>query len=62
MKREHAIEIEGERRKFDEKVDEIDYLNEKVAKLEHQNKELRLAKDPSGGIKKLETEIAFLKS
>lgn len=44
-----------------EKHEENDYLNEKVAKLETQNRELRLSKDPKAEIKKLESEVIYLR-
>ena len=44
-----------------EKHEENDYLNEKVAKLETQNRELRLSKDPKAEIKKLESEVTYLR-
>ena len=62
IKREHGIQMEELRRTLDERVEEVDYLTAKVDKLEQTNKELRLAKDPRGEIKKLESEIAYLQS
>ena len=44
-----------------EKHEENDYLNEKVAKLETQIRELRLSKDPKAEIKKLESEVTYLR-
>ena len=44
-----------------EKQEENDYLNEKVAKLETQNRELRLSKDPKSELKKLESELTYLR-
>ena len=44
-----------------EKQEENDYLNEKVAKMETQNRELRLQKDPKAEIKKLESEMSYLR-
>jgi hypothetical protein len=36
-------------------------LNEKLAKMEAQNRELRLSKDPKAEVKKLESEVAYLR-
>ncbi len=47
--------------KMSEKQDENDYLNEKVAKMETQYRELRLSKDPKAELKKLESEVAYLR-
>lgn len=47
--------------KMSEKQDENDYLNEKVAKIETQCRELRLSKDPKAELKKLESEVAYLR-
>ena len=61
VRREYSIQIEELKQKMAEKQEENDYLNEKVAKLETQNRELRLSKDPKSEIKKLESELAFLR-
>lgn len=45
---------------MEEKSEELDYLTTKVDKLEDQNKELRLSKDPKQQMKKLEAEVAYL--
>lgn len=47
-------------RKYEIMSEENDYLNTKVTKLEQQNKEIRLAKDPNDSVKKLEGEVAYL--
>jgi regulator of replication initiation timing len=54
--------MEEIRRTLDERIEENDYLTVKVDKLEQSNKDLRLAKDPKGEIKKLESEVAYLQS
>ena len=61
VRREYSIQIEELKQKMAEKQEENDYLNEKVAKLETQNRELRLSKDPKSEIKKLESELAYLR-
>lgn len=61
VKREYSIQIEELKQKMAEKQEENDYLNEKVAKLETQNRELRLSKDPKSELKKLESELAYLR-
>ena len=49
------------KQKLAEKQEENDYLNEKLAKMETQNRELRLSKDPKAEVKKLESEVAYLR-
>ena len=61
VKREFSIQIEELKQKLAEKQEENDYLNEKVAKMETQNRELRLSKDPKAELKKFESEVAFLR-
>ncbi len=61
LRREHAIQLDELKQKLDEKIDENDYLSEKVAKLELTNKELRLSKDPKAEMKKLENELEYLR-
>lgn len=61
LRREHAIQLDELKQKLDEKIDENDYLNEKVAKLEVMNKDLRLSKDPKAEMKKLENELEYLR-
>lgn len=61
VKREFSIQIEELKQKLAEKQEENDYLNEKVAKMETQNRELRLNKDPKAELKKFESEVAFLR-
>ena len=61
VKREFSIQIEELKQKLAEKHEENDYLNEKVAKMETQNRELRLSKDPKAELKKFESEVAFLR-
>jgi septal ring factor EnvC (AmiA/AmiB activator) len=61
VKREFSIQIEELKQKLAEKQEENDYLNEKVATMETQNRELRLSKDPKAELKKFESEVAFLR-
>jgi hypothetical protein len=49
------------KQKLAEKQEEKDYLNENLAKMETQNRELRLSKDPKAEVKKLESEVAYLR-
>ena len=45
LKNDHAIAVEEQKRINEEKVEEVDYLNEKVMKLQEENKQLILKKD-----------------
>ena len=56
------IEKEELQRKVEESKEEIDYFMQKVAKIEAENKSLRLDKDSNKRMKELEDEIAILKS
>ena len=56
------IEKEELQRKIEENKEEIDYFMQKVAKIEAENKSLRLDKDSNKRMKELEDEIAILKS
>ena len=60
LKREHSIAMEQLKRTLDERVEEVDYLTEKVMKLEAQNKELILKRDSKDDVKKLEAQVALL--
>lgn len=42
--------------------DEIDYYSQKIAKIESENKSLRLGKDSDKRIKELEDELETIKS
>lgn len=61
LKKEHQISMEEAANKLDEKDNEVDYLTQKVDKLELANKELRLSKDPKHQIQKLEAEVNYLR-
>jgi hypothetical protein len=61
LKREHGIHREEQARKLEEAQEEIDYFQKKIAKIEAENKQLRLASDPAKRIKDLEEEVASLK-
>ena len=45
LKHDHAIALEEQKRLNDELAEEKDYLNEKVMKLQEENKQLILKKD-----------------
>ena len=45
IKHEHAIALEEVKQKNDENSEEISYLNEKVLKLQDENKNLKVNKD-----------------
>lgn len=45
LKHEHAVALEELKQKNDEKAEEINYLNEKVLKLQDENKNLKVNKD-----------------
>ena len=62
MKHDHAIALEELKRAAEEKAEENDYLNEKVLKLQEENKQLILKKDNKSEQRKLEQEVAFLKA
>ena len=54
LKHDHAIALEEQRRANDEKAEEISYLNEKVLKLQEENKNLILKKDTKAEQRELE--------
>lgn len=60
MKREHSIAMEQLKRTLDEKIEEVDYLTEKVMRFETQNKELILKRDSKDDVKKLEAQVTLL--
>ena len=45
LKHEHAVALEELKQSNDEKSEEINYLNEKVLKLQDENKNLKVNKD-----------------
>ena len=61
VRREFSLQIEELKQKLAEKQEENDYLNEKLSKMEALNRELRLSKDPKAEVKKLESELAYLR-
>ena len=61
LKRMHAIEKDEAARKVEEAQEEIDYYQKKVAKIEAENKALRVGSDSGRRVKELEDEIATLK-
>lgn len=61
LKRMHAIEKEEGARKVEEAQEEIDYYQKKVAKIEAENKALRVGSDSGRRVKELEDEVAALK-
>ena len=62
LKRQMMIEKEDLTRKVDEKSEELDYYMQKVAKLEAENKGLRIGKDSNKKVRELEDQIEVLKS
>ena len=56
------IEKEDLQQKVQQQQEEIDYFIQKVAKIEAENKSLRLDKDQNKKIKELEEQIDVLKS
>ena len=62
LKHDHAVTLEGVKRTNEEKSEEIDYLNEKILKIQEENKQLILKKDNKSDMRKLESEISFLKA
>ena len=60
LKHDHAIALEEQRRANDEKAEEISYLNEKVLKLQEENKNLILKKDTKAEQRELEQKVAHL--
>ena len=45
LKHDHAVTLEEVKRTNEEKSEEIDYLNEKILKIQEENKQLILKKD-----------------
>ena len=62
LKHDHAVTLEEVKRTNEEKSEEIDYLNEKILKIQEENKQLILKKDNKSDMRKLESEISFLKA
>ncbi len=61
VKRMHAIEKEEIARKVEEAQEEVDYYQKKVAKIEAENRALRVGSDSGRRVKELEEEVAALK-
>lgn len=61
FKRQHMLEKEELQNKVTELQEEVAYFNEKVAKLETDNRGLRLGKDSNKRLKELEEEVELLK-
>lgn len=61
LKRMHAIEKDEVTRKVEEAQEEIDYYQKKVAKIEAENKSLRVGSDSGRRVKELEEEVGALK-
>lgn len=61
LKRMHAIEKEEIGRKVEEAQEEVDYYQKKVAKIEAENRALRVGSDSGRRVKELEEEVAALK-
>ena len=60
IKHEHAIALEEVKQKNDENSEEISYLNEKVLKLQDENKNLKVNKDSKNAQRELEQKVAHL--
>ena len=60
IKHEHAIALEELKSKNDENSEEISYLNEKVLKLQDENKNLKVNKDSKNAQRELEQKVAHL--
>jgi len=56
------IEKDEFQKKHDDQKEEIDYYSLKVAKIEAENKALRLGKDQNKRVRELEEEVESLKS
>ena len=62
LKREHSLAIEQIKQTAAEQLEEIDYLKEKVIKLETKNKELYMMKDSKDEMKTLENKVELLQA
>lgn len=60
LKHEHAVALEELKQSNDEKAEEINYLNEKVLKLQDENKNLKVNKDTKNAQRELEQKVAHL--
>ena len=60
LKHEHAVALEELKQSNDEKSEEINYLNEKVLKLQDENKNLKVNKDTKNAQRELEQKVAHL--
>ena len=61
LKRHHMIEKEELSNKVSELQEEISYYNEKLAKVEAENRTLKLGKESNKRMKELEEEVEYLK-
>jgi hypothetical protein len=61
VKRQAMLEREELQKKLEDAKDEIDYFTSKVAKIEAENKSLRLGNNQGKRIKELEDEVEALK-
>jgi predicted ATP-grasp superfamily ATP-dependent carboligase len=61
VKRQAMLEREELQKKVEDAKEEIDYFTTKVAKLESENKSLRLGNNHGKRIKELEDEVDALK-
>ena len=61
LKRMHAIEKDELAKKIDDFKEEIDYFQKKVARIESENKSLRVGNDSAKRIRELEEETAQLR-
>ena len=62
LKRQHMLEREELQKKIQDQQEEIDYFNQKVAKIEAENRSLRLGKDQNTKIKELEEQVELLRA
>ena len=62
LRRQQVIREDELQSKMEEKDEEIDYLKSKVEKVEEENRQLRLKKEPKDKVMKLEQEVEYLKS
>jgi glutaredoxin 2 len=61
VKRQAMLERDELNKKLEDQKEELDYFTQKVAKLESENKTLRLGNNYSKRIKELEEEVESLK-
>jgi hypothetical protein len=56
------LEREELQKKISDQQEEIDYFNQKVTKIEVENRSLRLGKDQNKKIKELEEQVELLRA